>query len=73
MACPVIGVANYPRGNSLTETVLNDARDVRAPLTDLDTCGCPPANVTQLLDGEAIGSGSQGYQELQPKFLRALH
>lgn len=46
---------------------------MRAPLTDLDTCGCPPANVTQLLDGEAIGSGSQGYQKLQPKFLRALH
>lgn len=49
----VIGVANYPRAAPLPETVLNDARDLRALLTDPAACGYPPANVTQLLDREA--------------------
>jgi len=49
----IIGVANYPRVNPLPETVLNDARDLRGLLTDPSTCGYPPGQVTQLLDGEA--------------------
>jgi len=52
----VIGVANYPRFARLPETVLDDARDLYALLTDPATCGYPPAQVTQLLDGEATGA-----------------
>jgi len=51
----VIGVANYPKVKPLPETVLNDARDLRALLTDPAACGYPAAQVTQLLNGEAIG------------------
>jgi hypothetical protein len=49
----IIGVANYPQVNQLPETVLNDARDLHALLTDSATCGYPSNNVAQLLDGEA--------------------
>jgi hypothetical protein len=53
----VIGVANYPRFTRLPETVLDDARDLYALLTDPATCGYPPAQVTQLLDAEAMTDG----------------
>ena len=53
----VIGVANYPRVNPLPETVLDDARDLRALLTDPAACGYPPGQVAQLLDAEATGDG----------------
>lgn len=53
----VIGVANYPRVNPLPESVLNDARDLHALLTDSSTCGYPPAQITQLLDAEATAGG----------------
>jgi hypothetical protein len=52
----VIGVANYPRVTPLPETVLNDARDLRALLIDPAACGYPPANVVQLLDSAATGA-----------------
>jgi hypothetical protein len=52
----VIGVANYPRATPLPETVLNDARDLRALLIDPAACGYPPANVVQLLDSAATGA-----------------
>jgi len=52
----VIGVATYPRFVPLPETVLDDARDLYALLTEPATCGYPPAQVTQLLDGEATGA-----------------
>lgn len=51
----VVGVANYPRINSLPETVLNDARDLRALLTDPVACSYPSDQVTPLLDLEASG------------------
>ncbi len=51
----VIGVANYPRVRSLSEAVLNDARDIVATLTDLAICAYPAVHVTRLLDGEATG------------------
>ena len=53
----VVGVANYPRVNPLPETVLDDARDLRALLTDPAACGYPPTQVAQLLDAEATGDG----------------
>jgi uncharacterized caspase-like protein len=40
----------------LPETVLNDARDLRALLIDPAACGYPPANVVQLLDSAATGA-----------------
>jgi hypothetical protein len=49
----VIGVANYPQVNPLPDTVLNDARDLNALLTDSIACGYLSDNVTQLLDNEA--------------------
>jgi uncharacterized caspase-like protein len=49
----VIGVANYPKVRPLPETVLDDARDLGALLTDPAICGYPPAQVDQLLDVEA--------------------
>ena len=49
----IIGVANYPRVNPLPETILNDARDLRALLTDPSACGYPPDQVTPLLDEQA--------------------
>jgi len=53
----VIGAANYPRFVRLPEIVLDDARDLYALLTGPATCGYPPAQVTQLLDGEATTDG----------------
>jgi hypothetical protein len=53
----VVGVANYLKVNPLPATVLGDARDLRALLTDPATCGYPARHVTQLLDGEASGDG----------------
>jgi len=53
----VIGMANYPKVNHLPETVLNDARDLHALLTDPATCGYLPTNVTQMLNGEATRDG----------------
>jgi hypothetical protein len=52
----LVGVANYPRVNPLPETVLDDARDLRALLTDPATCGYPADHVVQLLDDEATGT-----------------
>jgi hypothetical protein len=52
----LVGVANYPRVNPLPETVLDDARDLRALLTDPATCGYPADHVVQLLDGDATGA-----------------
>lgn len=49
----LIGVANYPQVSPLPETVLADARDVHAVLTDPAACGYPPDHVTLLLDGDA--------------------
>lgn len=54
----VIGVAHYPCVRPLPETVLNDARDLYALLTNPIACGYPTApapNVTLLLDAEATG------------------
>ncbi|MBU1751228.1 MAG: caspase family protein [Chloroflexi bacterium] len=53
----VIGVANYQDVWPLPETVLNDARDLRALLTAAASCGYAPNKVTQLLDDEATGAG----------------
>jgi hypothetical protein len=49
----VIGVASYPQGYLLPETVLYDARDLRVLLADPAICGYPSDQVTQLLDGDA--------------------
>lgn len=51
----LIGVAHYPKVTPLPESVLNDARDLCALLTDPARCGYPPAQVVQLLDGQATG------------------
>ena len=53
----IIGVANYSLVHPLPETVLNDARDLVALLTDPSACGYLPVQVTQLLDEEATGDG----------------
>jgi hypothetical protein len=52
----VIGIANYPRVNTLPEIVLKDARDLGAVLTDRASCGYSPANVTGLFDDKATAS-----------------
>jgi metacaspase-1 len=49
----VIGVAHYPRVTPLPETVLNDARDLRALLLDATACGYVSDNVISLLDDRA--------------------
>jgi metacaspase-1 len=49
----VIGVANYPKVNTLPEIVLKDARDVADLLQSPDYCGYSPTNVNLLLDGHA--------------------
>lgn len=53
----VMGIAGYPRVRQLPETVLDDARGLRALLTDPAHCGYPAAQVVQLLDGEANRAG----------------
>jgi hypothetical protein len=53
----VIGIANYPKVKPLSETVLNDARDMHALLTEPLKAGYPPERATLLLDGQATGAG----------------
>lgn len=53
----VIGIANYPKVKPLSETVLNDARDVHSLLTEPLKAGYPPERATLLLDGEATRIG----------------
>src|SRR6185369_7510877 len=52
----IIAVANYDNINSLSETVLKDARDINQLLVDAERCAYPPKNVTLVLDEEATGS-----------------
>lgn len=52
----VIGIANYQNVNPLPPSVLDDARDVHAVLTDPNLCAYPPANVRLLLDEEATAA-----------------
>ncbi len=49
----VIGVANYPRVRPLPETILNDARDLAALLTDPTRCGYQVEQVKLLIDAAA--------------------
>jgi hypothetical protein len=49
----VIGIADYARVTRLPDTVVADARDVHAALTDPALGAYPPANVRLLLDGQA--------------------
>jgi hypothetical protein len=49
----VIGIANYQNVNPLPATILDDARDIHAVLTNPDLCAYPPDKASLLLDGEA--------------------
>jgi hypothetical protein len=49
----VVGIANYPKVASLSELVLNDARDISTLLTDSTQCGYLPNQVKLLLDEQA--------------------
>ncbi len=53
----VVGVAGYPKVSPLPVTVLDDARDLRARLTDPATCGYPAGQVALLLNGQATRDG----------------
>jgi hypothetical protein len=53
----IVGIANYTKVRQLSETVLDDARDVAALLQSPDRCGYRPANVETLLDERATADG----------------
>jgi hypothetical protein len=53
----VIGVAGYANVSPLPAAVLDDARDLRARLTDPATCGYPAGQAALLLDGQATRDG----------------
>jgi hypothetical protein len=53
----VNGIANYPKVKPLSETVLNDARDMYALLTEPLKAGYPPESTVLLLDSQATGNG----------------
>lgn len=55
----IIGIARYRNSkvNDLTESVLNDARDVRSLLQSPAHCGYPEKNVRLLLDEQATAEG----------------
>jgi hypothetical protein len=49
----IVGIANYPKVRKLTQTVLNDARDVYSLLRSSTHCGYIETNVRLLLDDQA--------------------
>jgi len=49
----VVGIANYPSVRELSATVLKDAADISALLTDAARCGYPSGQVRYLLDDQA--------------------
>jgi metacaspase-1 len=49
----VVGIAGYPKVNSLPTAVINDAREVAGVLMSAVHCGYDPKNVSLLLDSEA--------------------
>ena len=50
----VVGIANYPKVNKLPSTVLKDAKDIKAILTNPYLCGYPSDQVKLLIDNRAV-------------------